>query len=119
MYETVYKTTSDTQGSQKASTRQSQVINASERCCERLEPNEPMLSRAVDPRLRDAAWVRNEILGWRFYTELRATRTAPLREPQGLGGEPGLRESGDNLALALLSLFSNLDHQEMGVLSFG
>lgn len=78
----------------------------------RLEPNEPMLSRAVDPRLRDAAWVRNEILGWRFYTELRATRTAPLREPQGLGGEPGLRESGENLALALLSLFSNLDHQE-------
>ncbi|MBM4033990.1 MAG: hypothetical protein FJ291_19735 [Planctomycetes bacterium] len=77
----------------------------------KLGPGECLLSRATDPRFPESYAVRNEVLLWRFYTEFRATRTAPLREPQALGDGTVLDESGKNLGPALLSLFTNLEHE--------
>jgi predicted ATPase len=72
-----------------------------------LKPNEPMLSRATDPSLRECSLVRNEILGWTFYADLCATRSAPLRQPKGLEGGTVLSETGDNLVAVLLALSTN------------
>ena len=77
-----------------------------------LEPNEPMLSRATDPKAAKSCAFRNDVLGWRFYTELQVHRVAPLRQPQPLESGTALAEDGSNLASVLLSLFTNLDYQE-------
>jgi predicted ATPase len=78
----------------------------------RLEPTEPMIARATDPRASESHFVRSDILRWRFYTELRVTRTAPIRNPQAIGGAVALDETGENLASVLLSLFTNLEYEE-------
>lgn len=77
-----------------------------------LKPNEPMLSKATDPRAADSLVFRNDLLNWRFYTEFEVTRTAPLRERQVMGGPTTLDESGENLSSVLLSLFTNLEYEE-------
>jgi len=85
-----------------------------------LAPSEPMLSLATDPTARECVAFRRELLGWRFYTELRVTRTAPLREAQAMAGGAILDESGENLTSVLLSLFTNREYGEQReeILSF-
>jgi len=78
----------------------------------KLRPNEPLLSKMVDPRLREASDVRNMLLGWRFHTDLHVSRGAPVRSPQPIGSGIELAETGSNLSSVLLSLFTNLDYEE-------
>ena len=77
-----------------------------------LQPNEPLLSRATDPAARESFAVRNELLRWRFHTEVQVARATRLRQPQPLGGATTLEESGANLATALLSLFTNPEYRQ-------
>lgn len=74
--------------------------------------DKPALSEMTDTRLKDAWGFRADVLSWRFHAELVVHRTAPLREPQPMGRGGEMDERGQNLAPALLSLFTNIEYRE-------
>lgn len=71
----------------------------------RLLASETALARLEDPsRYPDLHLVRQTLLDWRFYHDLRTDRASPLRQPCLAVTSPTLASDGHNLAAVLATL---------------
>jgi predicted ATPase len=71
----------------------------------RLDDNESLLSQLRDAAsFPELAFVRDRMLGWRFYHSFRTDASSPLRQPRTGALTPVLSQDGHDLAAALQTI---------------